>query len=125
LQSAIQRASASLLEAVAIQDTAAVLARAQDLLALDPEHPQGQKYLRDFAAPSGGTPATTIGELQADAEAWGWYTEGLIEFRAARYERAIELWNRVVERYPSNGAAQKNIEQARLRLESGKEGGER
>lgn len=66
-----------------------------------------------------------MGELQADAEAWGWYTEGFVEFRAGRYAQAIELWTRVAERYPSNEAAQKNIEQARLRLRSGNEGGDR
>ena len=124
VQSAIQRASAALLGAVAVQDTSGVLSCAQDLLALDPQHPEGQKYLRDFAP---GTDAlkTTIGELQADAEAWGWYTQGFVEFRAGRYEQAIEFWNRVAERYPSNEAAEKNIEQARLRLQSEKEGGDR
>lgn len=124
LQSATQRASAALLEAVAQADTVTVLSRAQDLLALDPQHPQGQKYLRDFA-PRDRALETTIAELQADAEVWGWYTEGFVEFRAGRYQRAIDLWSRVAERYPDNEATQKNIEQARLRLDSGEAGGER
>jgi hypothetical protein len=121
---ATQRALAALLEAVAGGDTTAVLSRAQDVLALDPQQPLALKYLREFRTGQ-DIDRTSVAQLQADAEAWGWYTQGFVEFRAGRYEAAIVLWQKVVDRYPGNEAARKNIEQARLRLQGGDSQGER
>jgi hypothetical protein len=45
-----------------------------------------------------------------------------VEFRAGRYVEAIEWWEKVAERYPTNEATQKNLEQARLRLQPGPSG---
>jgi tetratricopeptide (TPR) repeat protein len=112
----MQRTEAALLQADAGSDTARVLARVQDLLQLDSEHPLAHRYLNAYA-PSESQPATSIDELMQDSEAWGWYTQGFVEFRQGRYERAIESWEKVAARYPGNEATRKNLEQARLRLQ--------
>jgi tetratricopeptide (TPR) repeat protein len=117
----IQQGEAALLEAAASGDTTAVLARVQDLLAIDPEHEMALQYMKRYA-PAPAVAATTIDELKQDGEAWEWYTQGFVAFRAGNYAQAIEWWEKVAARYPTNEATQKNLEQARLRLEPGPSG---
>jgi tetratricopeptide (TPR) repeat protein len=112
----IQQGEAALLEAASVGDTTAVLGRVQDLLAIDPEDELALRYMKRYA-PAPPVAATTIDELQQDTEAWEWYTRGFVEFRAGRYQEAIEWWEKVAARYPTNEATQKNLEQARLRLQ--------
>ncbi|HPC12149.1 MAG TPA: hypothetical protein PK112_08635, partial [candidate division Zixibacteria bacterium] len=53
-----------------------------------------------------------------DPEAWQLYLEGLRFMRNQEYQKAIDAWEKVLERYPGNEATLDNIEQARLRLKS-------
>lgn len=117
LRNSIQRATAALTDAVATGDTNLVLSRAQDLLSLDATNETGQQYLREYGVRP--TRAVTIDQLKADSSAWSWYTQGLVEFRAGNFAKAIEWWERVETRYPGNEATRKNIEQARLRQSPG------
>jgi len=112
-----QRAEAQLLEAAARDDTAQVLSRAQNLLALEPDSELGLRYLRRYAPPDSPR-VTSIDALKQDDEAWGWYTRGFAEFREGRYDEAIGLWQRVLERYPGSEDTRKNLEQARLRQDA-------
>jgi hypothetical protein len=117
----IQRGESALLGAAAAGDTTAVLSRVQDLLAVDPENAMALQFMKQYV-PTPAVATTTIDELKQDAEAWEWYTRGFVEFRAERYDQAIEWWEKVAERYPTNEATQKNLEQARLRLQPGPSG---
>lgn len=117
LQNSIQRATGALSEAVAQGDSAAVLSAAQNLLTLDPDNPLGQRYLKSFRSVPPAE-VVTIEQIKSDAEAWEWYTQAFVEFRAGNYQAAIDLWQKVSERYPTNADTRKNIEQAQLRLES-------
>jgi hypothetical protein len=106
----------SLLEAAARSDTAQVIARAQQLITLEPDHTQAQWYLDLYL--SHEVPTVSIEVLQLDEEAWEWYTQGFVEFRAGKYEDAIRWWEQVAARYPGNEDTKKNLEQARLRLQA-------
>jgi len=117
LRSSIQKATTALSEAVAANDSAAVRARAQDLLTLEPENALAKQYLKAYR-PVVPEEVVGIEQLKQDSEAWGWYTQGFVEFRAARYAEAIQLWEKVLERYPTNEDTRKNIEQARLRIDT-------
>jgi len=57
--------------------------------------------------------------LQDDEEYWGRYLEGMEYYQNGNYEEAIRLWEQVLQRYPNNEQTLENINQARLRLESG------
>ena len=60
--------------------------------------------------------STSLEDLQKDERVWQMYLDGLEAFRRADYEKAIELWDDVLEVYPNNKNTRENIEQARLRL---------
>jgi hypothetical protein len=106
----------SLLEAAAGADTAQVRSLAQELIALEPDHSLAQRYLDLYGARR--VPTVSIEELQQDAEAWEWYTQGFVEFRSGQYDEAIRSWEKVSARYPGNEDTMKNLEQARLRIQS-------
>ena len=45
------------------------------------------------------------------------YLEGLRLFREKDYQRAIDLWQTVLDKYPGSKETRANIEQARLRMQ--------
>ena len=64
---------------------------------------------------------TTLEELQADANVWPLYLEGLKQMRNKQYQKAIDVWEKVLAAYPNSSDTKNNISQARLRLEAEKE----
>jgi len=62
------------------------------------------------------SPVVTLDELKNDSEHWQYYLDGLSLFREKKYQQAIDVWQKVVSKYPGCEAARANIDQARLRL---------
>lgn len=96
-------------------DSVRVVRLADSLLSEYPDHALAQDYAHRFAP---GAKAVPIETVQADAEAWEWYTRAFGAFREGRFEEAIEWWQKVEARYPTSEDTRKNLEQARLRLDS-------
>lgn len=109
-----QRGEAAVLAAASTGDTALILQRVAALLDVNPLHELALRYLQLYSQ-SALDRETTTQTVQQDDEAWGWYTQAFVEFRARRYARAIELWEQVLARYPAHEGTRKNLEQARLR----------
>ena len=86
------------------------------VLSASPDEPVAQEYLRRIETALEHPP--TLDEIQQDPEAWQLYLEGLRFMRNQEYQKAIDAWEKVLERYPGNEATLDNIEQARLRLKS-------
>lgn len=112
--SLMQRAESIMLAAASTEDTAMILEKLQALIKLDPDHELALRYLKRYS-PNSIKGIFTTKDLQRDTEAWGWYTDAFVEFRAGRYVKSIEMWQKVLDRYPSHQATIKNLEQARLR----------
>jgi tetratricopeptide (TPR) repeat protein len=85
------------------------------VLAVDSQNPVALEYLERME-PDAGQPVT-LEELQADREAWQWYLQGLRHMRNQEYQQAIDVWQKVLQKYPNNPNTLENIRQARLRLE--------
>lgn len=89
------------------------------LLALESGNPVAIEYISKIDRALAKPP--TLEELQQDKDIWPLYLEGLRFMREKDYKKAIDLWEKVLEKYPNNPNTLDNIEQARLRLQS--EGG--
>ncbi|MGH8016109.1 MAG: hypothetical protein ACREBV_07960, partial [Candidatus Zixiibacteriota bacterium] len=63
---------------------------------------------------------TSLEVIQADANIWPFYLEGLKFMRDKEYQKAIDAWEKVLKVYPNSIDTQNNISQARLRLQSEK-----
>ncbi len=90
-------------------------ARFWAVLMADSENPIALEYLQRME-PDVDQP-TTLEELQADREAWQWYLEGLRHMRNQEYQQAIDVWQKVLQKYPNNPNTLENVRQARLRLD--------
>lgn len=112
-----QETERSMMSAAVAGDSEKVLATATALLTQYPDHVLAREYAGRFAPRASAVAMETI---QADAEAWDWYTRAFGAFRDGRFEEAIQWWEKVQARYPTNEDTRKNLEQARLRLDSGK-----
>jgi len=62
------------------------------------------------------TRTATLEDIQKDADIWSQYLDGLRFMRNKEYQRAIDAWQKVLEKYPNNPNTLNNIEQARLRM---------
>jgi tetratricopeptide (TPR) repeat protein len=111
-----QASERELLSAAAAGDSQAVVRKANELLAEQPDHELARTYLARFSPAERAVPIETI---QADSEAWTWYTRAFGAFREGRFDEAIEWWEKVLQRYPTSADTRKNLEQARLRQNSG------
>lgn len=89
------------------------------VLAIDPEEPVALEYVKQIEAESARE--VTLEELQSDRATWQIYLEGLRHMRNKEYRRAIEAWEKVLKKYPTNINTRNNIEQARLRLQAEEE----
>ncbi len=98
-------------------DTAQARQLFEQVLAVAPEDTVAQSMLDRFATGSKG-PGTPLAEIQRDSEIWKLYLDGIEKFRSGDYQQAIRLWEQVLERYPGNAEAEKNIQQAKLRLQT-------
>ncbi|MBD3382586.1 MAG: tetratricopeptide repeat protein, partial [candidate division Zixibacteria bacterium] len=63
-------------------------------------------------------PPVAIEEIRQDEEYWQYYLDGLKSFGEGDYEQAIEMWERVLEKYPGSEDTRENLRQARSRLEN-------
>lgn len=89
----------------------------EQVLAVAPEDTVAQGMLARF--PSGTkAPGAPLTEIQKDAETWKLYLDGIEKFRGGDYQQAIQIWEQVLDRYPGNAEAEKNIQQAKLRLQT-------
>jgi tetratricopeptide (TPR) repeat protein len=88
----------------------------EKMLLIDPNDPVALDYLKRMESPQ--VTATTLEALQRDKNIWPVYLEGLKYMRNNEYQKAIDAWQKVLEKYPDNTNARDNIEQARLRLKS-------
>jgi hypothetical protein len=99
-------------------DTATARAQLQQLIAINPEDTLAQKLLSRMESGSKEPVKSSLTEIQNDSVMWQKYLQGIEEFRAENYDQAIKLWQEVLSHYPGNPETKKNIEQAKLRLES-------
>ncbi|RME21194.1 MAG: tetratricopeptide repeat protein, partial [Candidatus Zixiibacteriota bacterium] len=67
---------------------------------------------------------TSLEDLQKDKKIWQLYVDGLRAMRNRQYQRAIDLWEKVLEVYPNSPDTRNNLKQARLRLQS-EQGGQK
>ncbi len=87
-------------------------------LAANPQESTAQELLTKLD-PGRATNVATLADIQKDPEAWKQYLDGIEQFRAAKYDEAIRLWESVLARFPGNPETVKNIQQAKLRLQAG------
>ncbi len=88
----------------------------EQVLAMTPEDTVAQSMLDRFETGAKG-PGAPLAEIQQDSEIWKLYLEGIEKFRGGDYQQAIRLWEQVLDRYPGNSEAEKNIQQAKLRIQ--------
>jgi tetratricopeptide (TPR) repeat protein len=97
------------------------LARARSdfniVLSVDKNNPVAIEYLRKITS-SKDIKTTSLEDLQKDKQIWQLYLDGLKLMRNKEYQKAIDVWNKVLDAYPNNISTIDNIEQARLRLDS-------
>ncbi|HWR83881.1 MAG TPA: PorV/PorQ family protein, partial [Candidatus Deferrimicrobium sp.] len=86
------------------------------VLAIDPSEPVANDYAARIDLALAQPP--TLEDIQKDEAVWQMYLEGLRAMRELQYEKAIELWEKVLQEYPNNSNTLDNLEQARLRLKS-------
>lgn len=87
------------------------------VISIDNNNPVAVEYLKKINA-SPDVKTTTLEDLQKDKEIWQLYLDGLRHMRNKDYQKAIDVWNKVLKAYPNNISTVDNIEQARLRLKS-------
>ena len=91
--------------------------RFEQVLEIDSREPVALDYIRKIEEAQ--TQASTLEELQGDKEIWNLYLEGIRYMRNKEYRKAIDAWEKVLKVYPGNVNTLHNIEQAKLRLDSG------
>lgn len=87
------------------------------VLAANPSDSVAQTMLDRFQAGT-KTLGVPLIEVQNDPESWKMYLEGIEKFRSGDYQQAIRLWEQVLDKHPGNSETEKNIQQAKLRLQS-------
>lgn len=88
----------------------------EQVLSVNPEDTVAQNMLGRFT--NGKVAGTSLSEIQKDPETWKLYLEGIDKFRNNDYDQAIRLWEQVLDKYPGNSETEKNIQQAKLRLQT-------
>ena len=92
----------------------------QEFEAILEDHPDNKTaadYLRRMSEEK-AVPPFAIEEMREDEEYWQYYLDGLKSFGEGDYEQAIEMWERVLEKYPGSEDTKENLRQARSRLEN-------
>ncbi len=84
------------------------------VLLVDRNNPVAIEYLKKINTTS--LKETTLEDLQANKEIWDLYLSGLKFMRNNEYQKAIDVWEKVLKVYPNNINTINNIEQAKLRL---------
>ena len=105
-------------EAYHAGDTVSARQTFEKLVTANPNDSAAAGLLQLLAEPA---PSSTLVELQKNETVWKIYLDGIEKFREGNYEEAIRLWEQVLAVYPRNRETEKNIQQAKLRLQqSGK-----
>jgi tetratricopeptide (TPR) repeat protein len=94
--------------------------RFEAILQMNPTEPVAIDYLNRIK--DAQRRISTLEDLQKDKDMWALYLEGLRHMRNKEYQKAIDVWSRVLEAYPNNPNTLNNIEQARLRLRTEQSG---
>ncbi len=97
-------------------DTATARQNLEQLLAASPNDSAAIGLLQLLKAPS---PSSSLAEIQKNEAVWKVYLDGIEKFRLGDYQGAIQSWQQVLTAYPRNSETEKNIEQAKLRLQQG------
>ncbi|MEA1981017.1 MAG: hypothetical protein U9N54_08590, partial [candidate division Zixibacteria bacterium] len=84
------------------------------VLSVYPSEPIALEYLRKMQ--SSNKKPITLQDIQNDKDIWSLYLDGLRFMRDKEYQNAIDVWEKVLKKYPLNRETRDNIEQARLRL---------
>jgi tetratricopeptide (TPR) repeat protein len=87
----------------------------EQVLKVRSSDPMAISYLQKIRAAA--TSRTTLEDLQKDPEAWRLYNEGLTAYTAQEYQKALEIWQDLLLRYPNNEALLRNVADAKKRLE--------
>ncbi len=87
----------------------------EKVLTRRPREPVATSYLQKIRAAAAGR--TTLEDLQKDPEAWRLYNEGLAAYAAQEYQKALDIWQSLLLRYPNNEALLRNVADAQKRLE--------
>jgi hypothetical protein len=80
-----------------------------------PGEPVAASYLQKIR--SSAARPTSLADLQKDPEAWRLYNEGLAAYTARDYQKALDIWQALLLRYPNNEALLRNVADARKRLQ--------
>jgi tetratricopeptide (TPR) repeat protein len=86
------------------------------VLKIRPDDPVATDYLNRMGSTGPVVQPSTLEELQNDKEIWRLYLDGLNYMRNKEYDKAIEVWQKVLVKYPNNANTLENIKQARLRM---------
>lgn len=86
------------------------------VLQLDPDNETAVEYLDRIEQRMSESPTQEEQDLRQDKEMWQVYLDGVEAYRAGDFERAIELWERVLDKYPNDKMTLENKRQAELRL---------
>ncbi len=86
------------------------------VLKIKADEPVALDYMNRIGAGAASPQPSTLEELQKDKDIWPLYLEGLRHMRNKEYDQAIEVWDKVLAKYPNNTNTLDNIKQARLRM---------
>ncbi len=86
----------------------------EEILKRRPNEPTAASYLQKIR--SNAAHPTTLEDLQKDPEAWRLYNEGLTAYTAQAYQKALNIWQNLLVRYPNNEALLRNVADAKKRL---------
>lgn len=92
----------------------AAKAQFQAILDVNPNEATALDYLNRIKEAQ--TRTATLEDLQKDPQVWSLYLDGLRFMRNKEYQKALDAWQKVLDKYPNNSNTLNNIEQARLRL---------
>ncbi len=109
-------------EGVAAQeagDSATARQSYERILQINPNDSVAQELHRRLSEEPETTVSSALADIQADQATWKLYLDGIEQFRQGNYQKAIDLWQKVLAVFPGNEETTKNIEQAKLRLQSG------
>ena len=87
----------------------------EQVLKVRSTEPVAISYLQKIRAAAAGR--TTLEDLQKDPEAWRLYNEGLAAYTTQEYQKALDIWQGLLLRYPNNQALLRNVADAKKRLE--------
>jgi tetratricopeptide (TPR) repeat protein len=96
--------------------TAEAARRFRSVLEARPNDVVAREYLAKID--SGVARVATLEDIQKDRVIWQIYIDGLKHMRDQQFQKAIDVWQKVLETYPNQPNTLNNIEQARLRLKA-------